>query len=50
MLVNRETLNTKVMTLVDTPAAAVDTEAVKVADQEVVNLALQGEGSHGAFT
>jgi NTE family protein len=38
------------MTLVDTPAAAAGTEAVAIADQKVVNLALQGGGSHGAFT
>jgi NTE family protein len=38
------------MTLVDTPAPAAGTGAVKIADQKVVNLALQGGGSHGAFT
>jgi NTE family protein len=38
------------MTLVDTPAAAAGTEAVTIADRKVVNLALQGGGSHGAFT
>ena len=38
------------MTSVDTPAAAADAEAVKIAGHKVVNLALQGGGSHGAFT
>jgi NTE family protein len=38
------------MTLVDAPAAAAGSEAVKIADQKVLNLALQGGGSHGAFT
>src|SRR5271170_7785673 len=38
------------MTLGDTPVPAAGTEAVEIADQKVVNLALQGGGSHGAFT
>lgn len=36
------------MTLVDAPAAAAGTGAA--VDQKVINLALQGGGSHGAFT
>ncbi len=38
------------MTSVDISAAAADAEPVKIASQKVVNLALQGGGSHGAFT
>ena len=38
------------MDLVETPTAAAASEAVKIADQKAVNLALQGGGSHGAFT
>jgi len=38
------------MNLIETPAAAAGSQSVKIADQKVVNLALQGGGSHGAFT
>jgi NTE family protein len=38
------------MNLVETPAAAAASEPVKAVDQKVINLALQGGGSHGAFT
>lgn len=38
------------MNLVETPAAAAASEPVKIVDQKMVNLALQGGGSHGAFT
>jgi NTE family protein len=38
------------MSVVDAPAAAAGSGSVEVADQKVLNLALQGGGSHGAFT
>ena len=38
------------MTSLDPPPTSPRTEAVKIADRKVVNMALQGGGSHGAFT
>jgi NTE family protein len=38
------------MSLVETPAGASGSAPAQAADQKVINLALQGGGSHGAFT
>jgi NTE family protein len=38
------------MNAIDKPAASVAAEAAPMAGEKVVNLALQGGGSHGAFT
>jgi NTE family protein len=38
------------MNFIDKPINNADSQRIAVAGQKVVNLALQGGGSHGAFT